>query len=60
MKKNKILVDFPLNINKKKFAKNEEFQNNDYIYELYAISNHLNEIEKGHYTAFCKNSDANK
>ena len=31
-----------------------------YIYDLYAVSNHMGSLNGGHYTAYCKNSIFNK
>lgn len=30
------------------------------VFELYGVSNHYGEINRGHYTAFCKSSHYNK
>jgi ubiquitin carboxyl-terminal hydrolase 4/11/15 len=55
-KKNEKYVQFPienLNMNKYLAFKNE----NNYIYDLFAVCQHYGGTSRGHYTAVCKNYD---
>jgi len=57
-KKNEKYVEFPienLNMNKYMTFKNE----NNYIYDLFAVCQHYGGTRGGHYTAVCKNYDEN-
>ena len=57
-KKNQKYVEFPiknLNMNKYMAFKNE----NNYIYDLFAVCQHYGGTKGGHYTAVCKNYDEN-
>ena len=54
--KNSDLIDFPvqeLDMGKYLLDKPE---GEDYMYDLYAVSNHMGSLYGGHYTAYCKNS----
>ena len=47
------LVDFPIeNLDLTKFLPN---QNEKYIYDLFAVANHVGGLHGGHYFAYCKN-----
>ena len=47
------LVDFPIeNLDLTKFLPN---QNEKYIYDLFAVANHVGGLQGGHYYAYCKN-----
>lgn len=49
------LIDFPLkNLNLTKYV--HGYNATEYIYDLYAVCNHIGNIYMGHYTAFVKNS----
>lgn len=53
--KNNALVDFPiegLDISKYVYDK----EGKSYVYDLYAISNHMGSLHGGHYTAYGKNA----
>lgn len=58
--KNSDLIDFPiegLDMGKYLLEKDE---GKEYLYDLYAITNHMGSLYGGHYTAYCKNSNDNK
>ena len=51
-------VDFPLNnLNMNKFMALKDGKN--YIYDIFAVSEHYGNRGEGHYTAICKNIDGN-
>ena len=57
------LVKFPiegLDMGKYIHYKENENENNDYIYDLFAVSNHDGDLNGGHYYAYCKNIYENK
>jgi len=54
--KNQILVTFPLvNLDLTRYI--DGYNNNNYIYDLYAVCNHSGSVLGGHYTAFIKNAN---
>lgn len=56
--KNRKFVDFPLhNLNMNKFMAIKD--GNNYIYDLFSVSQHYGDRGGGHYTAICKNYDGN-
>lgn len=58
--KNSDLVDFPitgLDMGQYLLDKDDD---KEYIYDLYAVSNHMGSLYGGHYTAHCKNSLTDK
>lgn len=63
-KKKTTYVDFPLsNFDMSKYIAPSERQNQrvkNTTFELYGVSNHYGEMNRGHYTAFCKSSLYNK
>lgn len=49
------LIDFPIyNLNINKYMSDLSSQTGQYIYDLYAISNHIGNINNGHYYSFIK------
>ena len=51
-------MDFPLNnLNMNKFMALKDGKN--YIYDIFAVSEHYGNRGEGHYTAICKNIDGN-
>jgi ubiquitin C-terminal hydrolase len=53
------LVDFPLyDLNLEAFVNG--YDKDDSIYDLYAVCNHIGQLNFGHYNAYCKNSLNNK
>lgn len=63
-KKKTNFVRFPLNeFDMSKYIAPSERQSprvQNTVFELYGVSNHYGEINRGHYTAFCKSSHYNK
>lgn len=58
--KNSVHIDFPLkDLDITRFISNEKDDPNNYIYDLYAISQHSGTLDGGHYWASCKNLDGN-
>jgi len=56
LKKNNIMVDFPLeNLDLSDYVIG--YNKTSYIYDLYGVSNHIDYILGGHYTAFVKNAN---
>ena len=56
--KNTALVDFPLtDLDITQFISAEKEDKNNYVYDLYAISQHSGSLEGGHYWASTKNLD---
>jgi len=56
LQKKKNIIDFPVtNLNMWKYCNG--YNNNKYIYDLYAISNHSGGTQGGHYWSYCKNKD---
>lgn len=54
--KNSDLIDFPIEgLDMGKYLLDKP-DGKDYLYDLYAISNHMGSLYGGHYTAHCKNS----
>ena len=52
------LVDFPIkSLDMSEYLINEEEKKNDWIYDLYGVSNHMGKLHGGHYTATWYNSD---
>jgi ubiquitin carboxyl-terminal hydrolase 4/11/15 len=48
------LIEFPLEgLNLGNFITNANGEKNEYIYDLYGVSNHYGSLNGGHYTAFC-------
>ena len=55
-RKNQIMVDFPLeNLNLSKYVIG--YNQNSYVYDLYAVCNHSGSVMGGHYTSFVKNAN---
>ncbi len=55
------LVKFPIEgLDMEKFIHYKENENSDNIYDLFAISNHVGNLDGGHYFAYCKNIYENK
>ena len=55
------LIKFPIEgLDMGKYIHYKENENNDYIYDLFAVSNHDGSLEGGHYIAYCKNYYENK
>ena len=53
--KNQDFVDFPIRgLDMGKYLLDWDNENG-YVYDLYAVSNHIGSLYGGHYTAFCKN-----
>ena len=53
------VIDFPLtSLDLSKYV--EGYRANKYVYNLYAVCNHIGGPSGGHYTAFVKNESANK
>jgi ubiquitin carboxyl-terminal hydrolase 8 len=60
MVKNSHFVDFPLkDLDITQFISKDKNDTNNYIYDLYAVSQHSGTLEMGHYWASCKNLDGN-
>lgn len=58
--KNSDLIDFPIEgLDMGKYLLDKP-DGKEYIYDLYAVSNHMGSLYGGHYTAHCKNSINNK
>jgi len=58
--KNSDLIDFPITgLDMGKYLLDKE-EGKEYLYDLYAVSNHMGSLYGGHYTAHCKNSLTNK
>jgi hypothetical protein len=58
--KNSDLIDFPITgLDMGKYLLQKE-DGKEYLYDLYAVSNHMGSLYGGHYTAHCKNSLTNK
>lgn len=58
--KNTNLVDFPLkDLDLTKYISQDKCDNNNYLYDLYAINQHSGDLNSGHYWASCKNLDNN-
>lgn len=58
MRKNNMLVDFPLNnLNLSKYVVG--YNKNSYVYDLYGVCNHMGSTTGGHYTAYVKNANGN-
>jgi ubiquitin carboxyl-terminal hydrolase 4/11/15 len=58
--KNSDLIDFPIEgLDMGKYLIEKE-AGKEYLYDLYAVSNHMGSLYGGHYTAHCKNSITNK
>lgn len=54
--KNTDLIEFPIEgLDMGKYLLNKE-EGKEYMYDLYAVSNHMGSLYGGHYTAHCKNS----
>ena len=52
------MIDFPIkDLNMYKYCVG--YDNDKYVYDLFAISNHSGGIQGGHYWAYCKNTDGN-
>ena len=50
------MVDFPLeNLNLSKYVIG--YNQNSYVYDLYAVCNHSGSVQGGHYTSFVKNAN---
>jgi ubiquitin carboxyl-terminal hydrolase 4/11/15 len=55
------LVKFPIEgLDMEKFIHYKENENSDNVYDLFAISNHVGNLDGGHYFAYCKNIYENK
>ena len=53
--KNSDLIDYPVKgLDMGEYLLNKE-DDKEYIYDLYAVSNHMGSLYGGHYTAHCKN-----
>ena len=58
LNKKENIVNFPINnLNMYKYCIG--YNNDQFVYDLYAISNHSGEMSGGHYWAYCKNIDGN-
>ena len=54
--KNNNFVDFPLEgLDLTSIIKDPKFSTAPPIYDLYALTNHIGNVNRGHYTAFCMN-----
>jgi ubiquitin C-terminal hydrolase len=55
-RKNQMLIDFPLeNLDLSKYVIG--YNKNDYVYDLFGVSNHSGSVMGGHYTSFIKNAN---
>ncbi|CEF68436.1 Ubiquitin carboxyl-terminal hydrolase 21 [Strongyloides ratti] len=56
--KNNVFVDFDINnFNVSSFVHEENVKNVRYLYDLYAVVNHMGTLNSGHYTSFVRSND---
>lgn len=54
-------INFPLNeLDIKNYVSRSVRRNETQLYNLYGVSNHYGTMDRGHYTAFCKNNTFQK
>ena len=55
------LVEFPIkSLDMSEYLINEEDKSEDWIYDLFGVSNHMGKLHGGHYTASCYNNELDK